>query len=86
MNMNRMPGGQSLRPELYDKIFWIWLSRCLGPGNKWYAWLMEQYGTPYEIFKMGEEEIMTDLSPLGEKDRRALCDKNLDEAYEILGY
>lgn len=86
MNMNQTHGRQTLRPELYDKIFWIWLSRCLGPGSKWYAWLMEQFGTPYEIFKMGEEEIMSDLMPLGEKDKRALCDKNLDEAYEILGY
>ncbi len=89
MDMNAGNGAthaDRLKPELYDKIFWIWLSRRLGPGNKWYARLLEEFGTPYEIFKANEEEILTTLTMLGDRDRRALCDKNLDEAYEILGY
>ena len=81
MDMSQMPAiARTLKPELYDKIFWIWLSRRLGPGCRWYSWLMEQYGTPYEIFKMGEEELTEHLGMLGEKNVAALCDTNLDEA------
>lgn len=88
MDMNHTDIGRTVRlkPELYDRIFWIWLSRRLGPGSKWYGKLMDKFATPYELFKMNEEEIFSALGVLGERDCRALCDKNLDEAYEILGY
>lgn len=69
-----------------DRLFWIWLSRRLGAGCKLYPALLERFGTPYDIFNADDEEIAATFPELGAKTREMLCDKNLDEAYEILGY
>lgn len=69
-----------------DVLFWIWLSRRIGPGSKLYPALLERFGTPYDLYKADEEEIVSVMPELSAKDRRALNDKNLDEAYEIAGY
>ena len=69
-----------------DILFWIWLSRRFGAGSKLYPVLLERFGTPYDIYNADEEEIVATMPELGARERRALCDKNLDEAYEIAGY
>ena len=69
-----------------DILFWIWLSRRFGAGSKWYPALLERFGTPYDIYNAEDEEIATLMPELGMKERRALSNKNLDEAYEIAGY
>lgn len=69
-----------------DRLFWIWLSRRLGPGCKLYPALLDRFGTPYDIFNADDEEISATVPELDAKTRAILCDKNLDEAYEILGY
>ena len=69
-----------------DILFWIWLSRRFGAGSKWYPVLLERFGTPYDIYNAEDEEIATLMPELGMKERRALSNKNLDEAYEIAGY
>lgn len=69
-----------------DILFWIWLSRRIGPGSKLYPVLLERFGTPYDVYNADEEEIASTMPELGERMKRALNDKNLDEAYEIAGY
>lgn len=69
-----------------DRLFWIWLSRRLGAGCKLYPALLDRFGTPYDIFNADDEEIAATVPELDAKTREILCDKNLDEAYEILGY
>ena len=69
-----------------DILFWIWLSRRFGAGSKLYPVLLERFGTPYDIYNADEEEITALMPELGMRERRALCDKNLDEAYDIAGY
>jgi DNA processing protein len=69
-----------------DILFWIWLSRRFGAGSKWYPVLLERFGTPYDIYNAEDEEIAVLMPELGQKERRALADKRLDEAYEIAGY
>ncbi|MBR5615385.1 MAG: DNA-processing protein DprA [Clostridia bacterium] len=69
-----------------DILFWIWLSRRFGAGSKLYPVLLERFGTPYDIYNADEEEIAALMPELTLRERRALCDKNLDEAYDIAGY
>ncbi len=69
-----------------DVLFWIWLSRRIGPGSKLYPALLERFGTPYDIYNADDEEIAATMPELNERTRRTLNDKNLDEAYEIAGY
>ena len=69
-----------------DILFWIWLSRRFGAGSKLYPVLLERFGTPYDIYNADEEEIAALMPELSLRERRALCDKNLDGAYDIAGY
>lgn len=69
-----------------DILFWIWLSRRIGPGSKLYPVLLERFGTPYDLYNADDEEIASTMPELSERMKRALGDKNLDEAYEIAGY
>ncbi len=69
-----------------DILFWIWLSRRLGAGSKWYPALLERFGTPYDVYNAEDEDVATLMPELGLRERRALANKNLDEAYEIAGY
>ncbi len=67
-----------------DTIYWIWLSERLGAGSKELLYLLENYSSPYEIYRADEDEI----GRLNIKDRTklALSDKNMNAAYEINDY
>lgn len=69
-----------------DILFWIWLSRRFGAGSQYYPALLERFGTPYDIYNAEDDDIATLMPELSLRDRRALANKNLDEAYEIAGY
>lgn len=69
-----------------DILFWIWLSRRFGAASKWYPALLERFGTPYDIYNAEDEDIASLVPELGQRERRALANKNLDEAYDIAGY
>ncbi|MBO5898277.1 MAG: DNA-processing protein DprA [Clostridia bacterium] len=69
-----------------DRLFWIWLSRRLGPGCRHYMALLERFHTPYEVFEASEDSLVEVCPELTARDLAALADKNLDEAYEIVGY
>ena len=69
-----------------DRLFWIWLSRRLGPGSRHYMALLDRFHTPYEVFEATEEALAEACPALTERDLAALADKSLDEAYEVVGY
>lgn len=66
-----------------EALFWIWLSEALGAANKGFRPLIEAYGNPYDIFHAEREELER-FACLTERNLRALCDKSLFHASEIL--
>ena len=75
-----------MKIEQGDRLFWIWLSRRLGEGSRIYPELLERFISPYDIYKADEEELLSIMPNMSERVCRALCDKRLDEAYDIMGY
>ena len=69
-----------------DRLFWIWLSQCLGEGSRWYPYLLERFITPFDIYKADEEELTELMPQMSGRLRQALCNKSLDKAYEILEF
>ena len=66
-----------------DTLYWIWLSEALGAGSSSFRRLISLYDTPFEIFRTEESEL-EQIPDLTERVKRALCDKNLQRATEIL--
>lgn len=66
-----------------DTLFWIWLSEALGAASKGFRPLIEAYGNPYDIFHAEREELER-FSYLTERNLRALSNKSLLAASEIL--
>ena len=66
-----------------DTLYWIWLSEALGAGSSAFRHLISLYDTPFEIFRAEESEL-EQIPNLTERAKRALCDKSLERATEIL--
>ena len=66
-----------------DTLYWIWLSEALGSGSSAFRRLISLYDTPFDIFRAEEEDI-DQIPDLTERAKRALCDKSLQRATEIL--
>lgn len=66
-----------------DTLYWIWLSEALGAGSSAFRRLISLYDTPFDIFRAEESEI-DQVPDLTERAKRALCDKSLQRATEIL--
>ena len=66
-----------------DALYWIWLSDALGAGSSAFRRLISLFDTPFDIFRAEETEI-EQVSGLTERAKRALCDKSLERATEIL--
>ena len=66
-----------------DTLYWIWLSNALGAGSSAFRRLISLYDTPFDIFRAEENEL-EQISGLTERAKRALCDKSLERATEIL--
>ena len=66
-----------------DTLYWIWLSDALGAGSSAFRRLISLFDTPFDIFRAEETEI-EQVSGLTERAKRALCDKSLEHATEIL--
>ena len=66
-----------------DTLYWIWLSEALGAGSSAFRRLISLYDTPFEIFRAEESEL-EQIPNLTERAKRALCDKSLERATEIL--
>ncbi len=66
-----------------DTLYWIWLSVALGAGSSAFRRLISLYDTPFDIFRAEEAEL-EQIPDLTERAKRALCDKSLERATEIL--
>ena len=66
-----------------DTLYWIWLSAALGAGSSAFRRLISLYDTPFDIFRAEEAEL-EQIPDLTERVKRALCDKSLERATEIL--
>ena len=62
--------------------FWIWLSLACGVASKEFGRIAPRY-EPYELFSMSEEEI-EQIDGIGEKLKKRLCNKNIEEAEKIV--
>ena len=69
--------------EQRDKLFWIWLAEALGAGSRVFRRLIELYDSPYELFHADETE-MERIPELSARAQKALSDKNLQRAAEIM--
>lgn len=67
-----------------DRLFEIWFALRCGIANREFQPLLEQYGSPYNIFNADEAEI--EQLPVSRTFRQALCDKSVQESYRILEY
>ena len=66
-----------------DTLYWIWLSEALGAGSSAFRRLISLYDTPFDVF-CAEETELEQIPNLTERAKRALCDKSLGRATEIL--
>ena len=66
-----------------DTLYWIWLSNALGAGSSAFRRLISLYDTPFDIFRAEETEL-EQIPGLTERAKKALCDKSLERATEIL--
>lgn len=68
-----------------DTLYWLWLSQKCGIASKYFNILMEKYQNPFDIYLLEEDEIAQfKLLPAALRDK--LCEKGLDECYEIMRY
>ncbi len=66
-----------------DTLYWIWLSEALGAGSSAFRRLISLYDTAFDIFRAEEAEL-EQIPDLTERVKKALCDKSLQRATEIL--
>ncbi len=64
-------------------LFWIWLSEALGAAGRSFRSLISQYENPYDLFHADAAELER-IPDISDRARRALCDKSLKHASEIL--
>ncbi len=67
-------------------LYWIWLSLRLGAGRAGVVALLERFGTPEDIYHADVHELGEVIEPKNRALITRLCDKKLDEAYQIETY
>ena len=66
-----------------DTLYWIWLSESIGAGSSAFRRLISLFDTPFDIFRAEEAEL-EQVPNLTERAKKALCNKSLERATEIL--
>lgn len=67
-----------------NTMYWIWLAQKIGAGNAKLPYLLDQYSSPFEIFRAESEEI--EKLNISERMKTALSDKDMREVYAISDY
>ena len=67
-----------------DRLFEIWFALACGQANTEFQPLLEQYGTPYDLFNADEREI--EKLPCSPRLKRALCQKSLQQSQQIMEF
>ena len=66
-----------------DTLYWIWLSEALGAGSSAFRRVISLYDTPFDVFRAEESEL-EQIPDLTERAKKALCDKSLQRATDVL--
>lgn len=66
-------------------LFWIWLSLRCTPGNETFSILKKSFPLPSDVYRADREALEKALFP-SKRDLKALCNKDLTEARNILDY
>lgn len=66
-------------------LFWIWLSLRCTVGNDTFSLLRKTFALPSEVYRADRETLEKALFP-SKRDLKALCNKDLTEARNILDY
>ncbi len=66
-------------------LYWIWLSTHCGVASREFGRLITRHQDPFEIYRMGEEEL-EHLEGISSRLKLRLGNKNLETSYEILRY
>ncbi len=67
-----------------DNVYWVWLAECLGPACRDLEALLNQFGSPYEIFSAGESAYYH-IPGVSEKTAEKLCRaRSLQHAEQII--
>ncbi len=66
-----------------EQLYWVWLATKFGIASKEFAKIINEFPSPYDIYRLSEEEI-EQISVLGKNLRDKLCDKTLEGAYSIV--
>ncbi len=67
-----------------DRLFEIWLALRCGPANTEFRFLLDKYGSAYDLF--GTDDAELEQLPISPRLRAALSDKSLQEAHRIATY
>lgn len=69
-----------------EQVYWIWLSLKIKNQNSVFQRLLDLFdNSPYEIYKADEAELNR-ADHLSELQKKAILDKNIDEALSIFNY
>ena len=66
-------------------LYWIWLSERCGVASKDLPRLCEKFDSPFEIYRMEEEEIER-IEGIAQSTKQRLFDKSLTGSYDIMRY
>lgn len=68
-----------------DIVYYIWLSLRCGAGSESGSLLLDEYGSPREIYDLSEEDIL-DIDHIPMQTREALCDKDIEYPRRVYEY
>ncbi len=68
-----------------ELVYWIWLSLSCTPGSDTFIKLFAQFSSPEEIYRADEEAIAACIGSRS-RDYKAITDKELKDAEEVLGF
>lgn len=69
-----------------ELIYWIWLSLKLNNQNTVFQGLLDAFGNSVHNIYDADRKSIDRIANLNDRQKTALCDKNLDEAISIFNY
>jgi DNA processing protein len=68
-----------------NTLYWLWLAEKCGAASKQFGKLIERYDDPFDIYRLGEDEV-EQLDGVNGALKAKLCEKDLETSYSILKY
>ena len=68
-----------------ENLYWVWLSECLGAGNRHITKLFDFFGSAFNVYSASEEDLVRSEC-VTEQMAHRLATKDLQRAYEIIDY